>query len=98
MTIIDTTITENDIGILLEALEAWELKDSASDMMADVFDLMFAGKTPAEREAVQVKLEHRRTETRQRVDQRKRRSVLLRAKLILYRDQLVIEQASETRP
>lgn len=76
-------LTEQDLDILIEAVEAWENKDLAGDMM---FDLITSSLTDRKDPAAKAQLEEERNERiRTKEQQRRRRkeqSILLRAKLI----------------
>lgn len=85
-------IGDDDFATLLEALEAWEVKTDAGDMMADVFGTLLAGGDAL----VQARInEHRRVEKLKHAREaaiRKERSVILRAKLLSLRDRRRVER------
>lgn len=82
-----TDLTDDDFAVLLDALEAWERKDFAAQIMGDVMaatlfkpdDTQGQARFQAARDEERLKYERE-----QRV--RKERSVLLRAKLIAVRN------------
>jgi len=84
-------LIDDDLDTLIEALEAWETKDMASEMMGDVLDtIVVIGDTRAKAQLA----EQRRTEKVKRTkeaNQRKERSVLLRAKLLTLRNRRRVE-------
>lgn len=75
-------LSSDDINVLCEALEAWEQKDTMTDLMADMIGAMFTKGDPeskAKAEAERIKAE---AERNMRATARKKRSVVLRAKLL----------------
>lgn len=77
---------DDDLDVLMEALEAWESKDLFGNAMGDMLEDLLTRKVgPMEPEAV---MQRRMQKERQEHDKRSRkeRSVLLRAKLITLRD------------
>ena len=101
-------LADDDLATLMEALEAWEVKDQASEMFGDVMEAVVT--TPGTRES-QAFVESRQREKQKRdaaKSARKERSVLLRAKLLMLRERrrterglhasLVRENAGVTDP
>jgi hypothetical protein len=88
-------LADDDLEVLLEALEAWEHKDVAGDLAGAWIDAMLtksAGPPPADI------AERRRRDEAKRAQQqhwRKERSVLLRAKLIVIRDRRHSERMTQ---
>lgn len=89
-------LSENDIAVLIEALEAWENKDGAGEILGDMMDAMFAKQDPVAIEAMKREREQARVKRERERSARKEQSVLLRAKLLTIRNERgvrMIEQA-----
>lgn len=79
-------LADDDLDTLIEALEAWESKDIAGDMMVTLFDSVLTqkhGEMPPQ-VAKERYTENLRREAAKKL--RKERSVMLRAKLLTIRD------------
>lgn len=82
-------LTEDDLNTLVEALEAWEHKDAAGEIMADIFAMAMMGRgDPASPRMLEALAEQERAQLkRERMKaNRKERSVILRAKLLQIRN------------
>lgn len=81
----------NEIDILMEALDAWESKDSMSDLLVTMLGAGMA-KDEASRDSYleerQIEMEKRKLEQRTRKEQ----AILIKAKLIQMRDRADIEE------
>jgi hypothetical protein len=87
-------ISNDDIDTLVEALEAWESKDVAGEMLSDLFGAMFAKDDPATKAKLQMEqLESQRKRDRVKAI-RKERSVILRAKLLGIRNSRRVDDVS----
>jgi hypothetical protein len=77
--------------VLVEALEAWESKDFAGEMMVDIVESIMKPDNPAA--VAKLRDERQRDKhARERAKAlRKERSVLLRAKLLTLRDRRRVE-------
>lgn len=80
-------LTDDDLDVLVEALEAWENKDFGGEVLGDVVTMMLGDRTTPQGKA-QVEAERRANRARgaQEKRARKERSILLRAKLITIRN------------
>jgi hypothetical protein len=79
-------LADDDLETLIEALEAWEVKDLSGELMTSLMDSMLTdrrGPMPPE-----ARMERERDKQKSQVEKRmrKERSVLLRAKLLTIRD------------
>jgi len=79
-------LADDDLDVLLEALEAWESKDVAGDMMTDILDSVLTRQHGGMPLNVAADRERDKLKKAQAKKWRKERSVLLRAKLIQIRD------------
>lgn len=81
----------DDIDTLVEALEAWENKSDVGEFMGDLLGAMLCKDDPV----AKAKMETERRDRMQKADREKRRrkerSVVLRAKLIDFRNAAAVE-------
>lgn len=84
-------LNRSDIEILLESLEAWENKDTASAMMGDMLGIMVP---PEGREKYKADMAEEKKKRNAERQQRKDLSVRLRAKLLDMRDAIVMEKTA----
>jgi hypothetical protein len=77
---------DDDLAVLVEALEAWERKDQAGEMMGDLMEEMVRGREPHSRAHVEARIAAEKRERERATQLRKERSLLLRAKLLTIRD------------
>jgi hypothetical protein len=95
---VELELTRDDLNVLLEAVESWERKDDAGDLMTMIVDgtigRMASPEAVAEMAAIRaVEKEEKAAAKRNR----KERSVLLRAKLLQIRDaQTAAEMVAST--
>jgi hypothetical protein len=85
---------DDDIEVLMEALEAWEVKDAAATITTHVLDNMLArrlGHAPAATMKSDAEVRQLARDKRWR----KERSLLLRAKLLQIRDRRHAESLTE---
>ncbi len=85
-------LTDDDLDTLMEALEAWEVKDSAGEMLSDVLEMAITGKQPGEDVAWAAQRRAQKQQLAKARTSRKERSVLLRAKLLTMRQQRSVDQ------
>lgn len=86
-----TSISGDDLDTLIEALEAWEHKDTAGEMLGDVMEAMITRGDPETKAKLKADGDERkRTRERERAS-RKERSIILRAKLLAIRNNRRIE-------
>lgn len=80
-------LTRQDLDVLIEAVEAWESKDLAGDMMESMLtSMMCKSEQDVEKHKSEFEKRQEKRESARRV--RKERSVVLRAKLIGLRDSM----------
>jgi hypothetical protein len=82
-------ISDDDIAVLveaLEALEAWETKDFAGEMMSDLFGAMLVKKDPDAKAQIDQDQRSDKLKRARATALRKERSVILRAKLLTIRE------------
>lgn len=77
-------ITKDDVDILLEAVEHWETKGANSLFMGSLMMDMIGGKDKPKEMTDMIKKQEikMRKEHEEKVSERKRQSILLRAKLL----------------
>ena len=76
-------LSVQDLSILIEAVEAWENKDMAGDLMGDLLTGMMTDlRDPAKKAAYEADLKARTEKKKDERALRKEQSILLRAKLI----------------
>lgn len=88
-------LDDDDLAILMEALEAWESKDAAGEMFGDVVEMIVTGGgEPRDSRHARIREERRiqRLDRDRAKAQRKERSVLLRAKLLTLRDRRRVDR------
>lgn len=83
---------DDDLATLLEALEAWEVKDSGGDFMMDMFSEVITRDDPRARAAIADKVSEMKLKREREKTVRKERSVLLRAKLLTLRARRRVER------
>lgn len=87
----DAYLTDDDIAVLLEALEAWESKDFGSQIMASLLGRMISRDDPASRAAIEAAETREEQKYKHEQQVRKERSVRLRAKLLDLRSTRAID-------
>ncbi len=87
----DAEIDNDDIAVLLDALKAWEQKDTAGQILGELFGAMVAGDDPMARLELEAKRAKDRSEREQAKRVREETSTLLRAKLITIRKRRNVE-------
>lgn len=85
-------LTREDIEVLMEAVEAWEVKDAAGEMMGDLMVGLLSRRNPDEKDAFEKDMLRQKTERADKQRIRKERGVILRAKLIEIRDAMSIDK------
>ena len=86
---------DDDLDTLMEALEAWESKDQASEMFGDLVGAVMMRDVGETTEFAQHQSREKIKRERAKVA-RKERSVLLRAKLLTLRDRRRVERVITT--
>lgn len=85
-------ISDDDIGVLLEALEAWETKDAAGELFGDVFGAVIAGKDAVLKAEMDNRMQSEKVKRERAKVLRKERSIILRAKLLTIRERRRVDQ------
>jgi hypothetical protein len=85
-------LTDDDLDVLVEALEAWESKDVAGEMLGDVVESMLTRGDPVAVAKIRDQRQRDKYDRERARTARKERSVLLRAKLLTLRDRRRVEQ------
>lgn len=90
--------TTDDMNVLLEAMEAWESKDMAVEIMGEMLaGVMTDRRDPIAKAQLEAERAERQKKSSEARQHRKERSVLLRAKLIQMRDAMsVADMVAET--
>lgn len=89
-------LDDDDLATLLEALQAWEFKDQASEMFDDVISAIVSDERPGAAKAVEDIVRRKQRERLQLRTVRKERSVLLQAKLLTLRNRRRVERATSS--
>ena len=92
-------LTRQEIDTLIEAMEAYERKNTSGDMMMDVIDMVMKGKdrkhegelTDAEECELRSHMDIKRRERDKRDKGLKETSIILKAKLIRLRDSQTVD-------
>lgn len=79
-------LNDDDLGILMDALEAWEHKDDAGAMFGDVMELIAAPRDAEARAQLREQRAMDSIRRREETKARKEQSVLLRAKILTLRE------------
>jgi len=79
-------LTDDDLTTLVEALEAWESKDTAGEMFGDMIAMMFTKDDPVQKAKFESELSADRVKRDRAKAIRKERSIILRAKLLFLRN------------
>lgn len=88
-------ITDDDVTVLCEALEAWETKDFAGAMMGDILEMVMADKGDPLAKTKMAEAREKEKALRKREERmRKERSIVLRAKLLQWRAARGVDQIS----
>ncbi len=85
----ETNLTTNDLNVLLDALDAYERKDMAGDMMGDLVGMMMNKEDTIEEKAATLESERQKRVGRDRAI--KEQSILLKGKLIKLRNKIQVE-------
>lgn len=80
-----TDLTKQDLEMLIEAVEAWESKDAAAQLMDSMLGSLVC-KNDEDRKRFEEKQEQKAMARNEHKKMRKERSIILRAKLIAMRD------------
>ena len=84
-------LTEQEFNLIQEALDALSQKEIFGDFMSDLLISMIC-KTPEERAKIESEMAEKKWQKEAEKQLFKERITLLKAKLILLKDQIVIEQ------
>jgi hypothetical protein len=89
-------LTEDDLDVLCEALESWEAKGFAGEIMGDLMGaLVVDRKNPAQLSEYETLRRKEREKADREKAARKERSVLLRAKLLTIRNDQRVRRVEE---
>jgi hypothetical protein len=87
-------LTDDDLTTLVEALEVWETKGAASEIMGDLFAVALSRGDPAAEAHIERQLAPERAKRAREVANRKERSVMLHAKLLEIRNRRRIDEVA----
>ena len=91
-------LNDEELGILIEALQAWERKDDASNMMVDLLEGIAGRHAPAsERQQIAEAVSMQKREHKSAAHMRHESSVLLQAKLIGLRARIAVDNLTRVR-
>jgi hypothetical protein len=91
-------LDDDDLAVLVEALEAWESKDAAGEMFDDVVEMIVTGGEPGGHARMREERRIQKLDRDRAKKQRKERSILLRAKLLTLRDRRRVERVITHTP
>lgn len=98
----DSELTKEDIGVLLEAMEAWENRRLSGEILlgiTETFGIKYSNDDPVQREEAMKKQQEKmikRSEENQALAKKdKERSVILRTKLLLLRDKMDVDSLTK---
>jgi hypothetical protein len=92
----DQKLSKAEIDVLSEAMEMWENKDFMDEVMLGLADV-FASKDEFDLQERKARRAGQEKERAQKRKNRQERSVLLRAKLIMMKDAIDVENLSNIR-
>ena len=82
--------TEQEIEILIEAVDAWVDKDFGHSIMTDMLTMVMSdGATPEMKEKMKQTKEEEHNKAKQEKSLRKEQAIMLKAKLLKARDTIV---------
>ena len=82
--------TEQEIGILIEAVDAWVDKDFGHTIMTDMLTMMISdGTSPEIKEKIKRDKEEEKQKAKQSKILREEQAIMLKAKLLKARDMIV---------
>lgn len=83
-------ITEQEVNVLIEAVDAWVDKDFGHSIMTDMITMMLSdGASPEAKEKIKRTKEDERNKAKQEKTLRKEQAIMLKAKLLKIRDKIV---------
>ncbi len=84
-------LSKQELNTILEALEAWESKDLAGELIESILTAAL-GKSSGQQSFIEQTMKPMKAKRAEEAKVRKERSVLLRAKLIGIRDAMEVDQ------
>ena len=82
--------TEQEIGTLIDAVDAWVDKDFGGEVMGSLLEMMISdGAPPEAKEKMKQRQEEDRIKAKQAKSMRKEQAIMLKAKLLKARDRVV---------
>lgn len=91
-------LTDDDLGTLIDALEAWESKDQAGEMLGDVLGAMLTRDDPRAKHELEQRMRSDQLMRDRAKGMRKERSVMLRAKLLTLRNRRRVDSLIAEAP
>jgi hypothetical protein len=84
-------LTSEDLTLLIEALEAWEARDLAGEMIGSLMVRILGGRTKEERASLDKMMADEKASKEGQKQRDKERSTMLQAKLIRLKDRIAVE-------
>ncbi len=93
----DSQLIIKDLDILIEALDAWENKEMAGEMMGELMTMMMLGKdaTQEDKAEYEINRDAKREKAEFEKRERKETSLLLKAKLIMLKQEIPVKDANK---
>ncbi len=93
----DSQLTIKDLEILIESLDAWENKEIAGEMMGELMSMMILGKDVTQEDKAQYEIDRdvKREKAEFEKRERKETSLLLKAKLVMLKQEIPIKDANK---
>jgi len=88
-------LTIKEIDILIDALEAWETKDAGANLAMDFLGVMLSDNTPEGKARFERMAKQRQEKMELKLRERKETSLLLRAKLVGIKQDILIDNAND---
>lgn len=88
-------LTRKEIDTLIDALEAWEAKDMGEEIMMTVLGAMFCKDDPEAKAKMETEQNERREKVEMEGRERKETSLMLRAKLIQLKQNMLIDDTNK---
>jgi len=88
----DTKLSEQEWGIVMEALDAWIDKDAAGEMMCDVLMMAVSERGPEAQDKMRQEQESRRIESKKKKQLRKEQIIMLKAKVLSLQQSAVCDR------
>ena len=89
------TLTRKEIDTLVDALEAWEAKDFGGELIFSLFGAMLCKDDPESKAKMEAEEKTRRDKMETERRERKETSLMLKAKLIGLKQNMLVDDANK---